>query len=276
LENKMKVIILTGSELRHRFMRKAIALALGKDNFIVKSYCEGTEKSLLNLVKNNEPNSLKEEYLKEREKVESDFFSSFVRLSPDFSNPISIPKGAINAQEYVDEIIHENPDLIIAYGCSIIKSELIDKFAGRFLNAHLGLSPYYRGSGTNFWPLVNGEPEYVGVTFMYLDKGVDTGEIIHQIRARIYHRDTVHQIGNRLISDAAIVYAQIIQNFHNLKRVRQLNMPNSGKYYKNSDFTEASILKLYENFASGMIDKYLTINDNEKAPIVQNPILKGL
>ena len=61
------------------------------------------------------------------------------------------------------------------------------------------MSPYYRGSGTNFWPFVNNELQFIGATFMHIDEGVDTGEIIHQIRANIFHDDNIHQIGNRLI-----------------------------------------------------------------------------
>ena len=39
----------------------------------------------------------------------------------------------------------------------------------------------------------------VGATFMYIDAGIDTGEIIHQIRADIVIGDSPHSIGNRLI-----------------------------------------------------------------------------
>ena len=36
---------------------------------------------------------------------------------------------------------------------------------------------------------------------MYLDKGIDTGEIIHQFRSNVYQKDNIHQIGNRMIVD---------------------------------------------------------------------------
>jgi hypothetical protein len=48
-----------------------------------------------------------------------------------------------------------SPDLIISYGCSIIKRPLIEYFDKKFINIHLGLSPYYKEGGTNFWPFVN-------------------------------------------------------------------------------------------------------------------------
>jgi methionyl-tRNA formyltransferase len=94
------------------------------------------------------------------------------------------------------------------------------------------LSPYYRGSGTNFFPFVNNEPEYVGATFMYIDEGIDTGEIIHQIRPTIFLGDTIHHVGNRLIKEMAIVCEKLIISFNQLQTIDSLffNYHNE-KYY---------------------------------------------
>ena len=83
-----------------------------------------------------------------------------------------IKKGEINNENIIQEIIKINPDLLVCYGSSLIKDKLIAVFENRFLNVHLGLSPYYRGSGTNTWALINNEPHMVGATFMYLNKGI--------------------------------------------------------------------------------------------------------
>jgi len=180
---KKKIIILTGSELRHDFFRKY--LASSDEIEVLASYCEGTEKSLTSLTKGEPDNELRMAHLHIREQSEEDFFGAFVKMAPDRSNPVFIPKGKINTPSDSAAIIRAAPDLVVCYGSSIIREPLLSAFPKRFLNIHLGLSPYYRGSGTNFWPLVNGEPEYVGVTFMHIDAGVDTGEVIHQMRARM-------------------------------------------------------------------------------------------
>ena len=85
----------------------------------------------------------------------------------------------------------------------------------KILNLHLGLSPYYRGAGTNYFPFVNNEPEYVGSTFMYLDEGIDTGEIIHQIRPLINITDSFHQLSNRFLIHSFKTYSKIAErNLH--------------------------------------------------------------
>jgi methionyl-tRNA formyltransferase len=270
-----KIVILTGSELRHTFFRKYISMS--DEIKVLGCYCEGTEKSLHAIIKEETNNILRARHLAARTQSEIDFFEPFVKYIPDHSNPVFIPKGKINSSEHTKAIIDANPDLLIAYGCSIIKEPLLSAFKGCFLNVHLGLSPYYRGAGTNYWPLVNNEPEYVGATFMHIDAGIDTGEIIHQTRAKIIWGDMPVQIGNRLIGKMSRVYRDIIVNFDDLKKMSQLKRAVSKKVYKIKDYSEESVAVLYENFQNGLVEKYIVekINGCMKVPIIENPIIKG-
>ena len=232
------VVILTGCDLRHRFVRKAIALDPAID--VLRSYCECMKDAIGDLAFKLAPDAspLQRAHLEARVHSESDFFGAFDALVADRSSPTDIERGSINSDSHVQSIRELKPDLLAAYGCSIIREPLLNSFAGRFLNVHLGISPYYKGSATNFWPLVNGEPEYVGATFMHIDSGVDTGKIIHQIRAKINPGDTPHQIGNRLISDIPRHYAAIIRNFDRLPPMAQPVVPKIERVYRQKDFTE--------------------------------------
>ncbi|MWV62104.1 hypothetical protein DCO58_06015 [Helicobacter saguini] len=259
-----QIVILTSDSLRHTFMRKATAL--NSNIKVLKSYCETHSNRIYEYA----TSKIQQEHLKYRDLSEKDFFEPFVKLTPDYSNPIFIQKNEINEQKHIDSIISLNPDLIIAYGCSIIKEPLLNAFKHRILNVHLGLSPYYRGSGTNFFPFVNNELQYVGATFMYMDSGIDTGEIIHQIQADIYENDDIHKIGNRLITKIAYYYIAIINNFENLDSIKQPQDKN-GKLYKNKDFTESSIEKINENMQHNMIKNYLQNKPNVK--LYTNPKL---
>jgi folate-dependent phosphoribosylglycinamide formyltransferase PurN len=268
-----RIIILTGSELRHTFFRKYIALS--EEIMVTNSYCEGSEKSLPVIISKETNNYFRLKHLAARTQSEIDFFGLFIKLVIDNSNPIFIPKGQIN-KNYVQNIIDYNPDLLVAYGCSLIEEPLLSAFNGRFLNVHLGLSPYYRGSGTNYWPLVNGEPEYIGATFMYIDAGIDTGEIIHQIRAKVFWGDTPAQIGNRLIVEMSRIYRSIIINFDNIKRMPQLQKPSIEKVYRKKDYTEKSVRTLYKNFQNGLLERYLAeeVDRCKKVPIIKNPSVR--
>lgn len=267
----MKIVILTGNEIRHQFFRKKVAKC--KSINVLASFCEGTEKSLENSVLSKKNySSIELLHVKARTQSENDFFKIPIEEMKDFSNPKFIPKGDINEDEIVDEILELKPDLLVCYGSSIIRSKLLNKMRGKFINVHLGLSPYYRGSGTNVWPLINNEPEFVGATFMYINEGIDTGKIIHQIRADIMLGDSPHSIGNRLISKMTDEYIKIIQNFDNLSD--ELQISTKGKLYLQKHFDEKACLKLYDNFKKGLVEKFLRKEKNKnQINIIKNKAL---
>lgn len=269
----MKIAILTGAELRHDFVRILIAHTPGI--YVKRAFCEDTRLQPL-IAKQGGENSQRLHHLTMRGQSEQDFFSAFTTFTADQSNAVYIPNGEINDFCHVKEIDSLGLDVLIAYGCSIIKEPLLQKFNRKLLNVHLGLSPYYRGSSTNYWPLVRGAPEYVGATFMYMDSGIDTGEIIHQIRARIFPGDSPHQIGNRLICDVAMVYAEIVKNYENLSVMSPNPNSNEVEYCRRDDFSEKSVKILYDNFSAGMIDNYLyNVEERcENVPIIENPTVR--
>lgn len=263
----MRIVILTGDEMRHQYFRNKLTLANGIE--VLASYCEGVEKSLANQINNN-PNAsdIEKLHIAARTQSETDYFAQSLSSMGEQSNACKIAKGAINDANIVREILELNPDLLICYGSSLIKSEFLQKFEGKFLNVHLGLSPYYRGAGTNIWPLINGEPDMVGATFMYIDEGIDTGCIIHQIRADVYFGDSPHSIGNRLISKMTQSFIDIILNFNKLTQEQQPQ--SNGKLYLQKHFDESACRKLYDQFNDGMIEDHILGYDPSKLPYIVN------
>lgn len=269
--NVKKIVLLTGSELRHEFFRKYIA----NDNKInvLATFCESEKGNLQEIIKKEKGNSLRINHLEARSQTEIDFFGIYCEAIEDKSNPFFIEKGEINDVDKVEKIVELAPDIIISYGCSIIRSDLLEVFKGRFINIHLGLAPYYRGAGTNFWPFVNNELACIGSTFMHIDAGIDTGMIIHQVRAKISFHDNIHQIGNRLIKDSFVECKKLIKCFDKLGKMEKMLSDNeSGRYYRNKDFTESSLEKAYINMRNNSVAQYL---DNIEQMESQYPIIKN-
>jgi folate-dependent phosphoribosylglycinamide formyltransferase PurN len=71
----------------------------------------------------------------------------------------------------------DQPDVIVVYGTSIIRENIFSKARIITLNMHTGLSPWYRGDSTLFWPVYYNEPERLGVTVHELVESVDGGAI---------------------------------------------------------------------------------------------------
>lgn len=81
-------------------------------------------------------------------------------------------------EEFVNILKDLNPDLIVvvAFGQILPKSILdIPKFG--CVNVHVSLLPKYRGAAPINWVIINGEDK-TGVTTMYMDEGLDTGDMI--------------------------------------------------------------------------------------------------
>lgn len=265
-----RIVIITGGELRHDYFRISLSNIPGVET--LRTYSEQTLGRLAEVVrKQTDQNELQLEHLRLRDETEKAFFSDYCSTTEDKSNVLRINKGDINLSKHVEEIVTLNPDLIITYGCSIIAPPLIQAFPKRIINIHLGLSPYYRGSGTNYFPFVNNEPQFCGVTFMWIDEGIDTGEIIHQMRAEIKLGDNVHTIGNRLISQIPSEVSLLIEMYPNLRAPEVSFADSPRRLYKNRDFTAESLGLLYGNFSGGMLERYLEQKEDlhNKFPILR-------
>lgn len=97
------------------------------------------------------------------------------------------------------EIISEiNPDIIItcAYG-QIIPKEVLDIPKLGCINVHASILPKYRGAAPIQWALLNGD-EKTGVTLMYMDEHMDTGDIIDIKEYTIQEDDNVGTLHDKL------------------------------------------------------------------------------
>lgn len=269
------IIIITSNAIRHNYFK--ILFSSNKNINVLRTYVEGADDFKLNSssLDINKLDDLEYLHFLMRTNTEYDFFSNIIENCNDNSKSRFIEKNFINKNSIVQEIIELNPDLIITYGCSIIKSSLIDIFSNRIINVHLGISPYYFGAGTNFHALVNNDFQCEGYTFMYMDEGIDTGEIIHQSRAKIYPFDNPHQIGNRLIKQMTNDFINLIINFEKIKPTEKVTKI-VGKTYKIKDATKDLTFKLYKNFRENAVLDYLKNQQSLciKYPLIEQSFLK--
>jgi folate-dependent phosphoribosylglycinamide formyltransferase PurN len=234
---------------RHAFMANAIASRLD----VAGVWQEEKSFQPLKYAQTAEDEAIIQQHFEARDASERAFFRDHDTVCAPARR---VPAGGCNDPAEIEAMRALQPQVVLVFGTSLLKQPLIDTFPGRIINVHLGLSPYYRGAGTNFWPLVNGEPEYCGATIHFLDIGVDTGPIVAHVRPEIHSGDGPHDIGNRTIVAAADALASLA-----IAHVRSplTGVPQSGdgRVYKRADFTAAAVRQLYANVEAGMIDEYL-------------------
>ena len=90
----------------------------------------------------------------------------------------------------VTKLIESNYDFIISYGYRyILSEEVINYYKNRILNLHISFLPWNRGADPNLWSFLEDSPK--GVSIHYIDKGIDTGDIIAQKEIFFSDQDTL-------------------------------------------------------------------------------------
>lgn len=112
--------------------------------------------------------------------------------------PETLRDGAI--KELLDTL---SPDLIavVAYG-KILPSYILDYPKYGCINLHGSLLPKYRGAAPMQRAIIDGE-KVTGVTTMYMEKGLDTGDMLEKVTVEIGENDNFEDIHDRLASIGA-------------------------------------------------------------------------
>lgn len=125
-------------------------------------------------------------------------------------------------QDY-NEIINLNPDIIItcAYG-QILPKELLDFPKYGCINIHASLLPKLRGGAPIHRAIIDGH-NITGITIMYMNEKMDSGDIIYQEDIYIYDEDTVGTLFNRLSRLGSNMIIKVLPNIINgtIIRIRQ-------------------------------------------------------
>ncbi len=122
------------------------------------------------------------------------------------------PEKITNNTEFKDEIKALNPDLVcvVSYGVILPKSFLKIPALG-CINVHPSMLPKYRGPAPIQWAILNGD-EKTGVTIMYLDEGMDSGDIITQEEVTIDSDETTGELWNRLSGIGARLLTKVVKD----------------------------------------------------------------
>ena len=108
------------------------------------------------------------------------------------------PEKVKNNLEFIEEVKKLNPDLIcvVAYG-KILPKELLNIPRFGCVNVHGSLLPKYRGAAPIQWSVINGD-KITGVTTMYMNEGMDTGDMILKQEVEIGEDETTGELWERL------------------------------------------------------------------------------
>ena len=127
----------------------------------------------------------------------------------------------IKIKEEYKEIIDLNPDIIItcAYG-QIIPEVILDFPKYGCINVHASLLPNLRGGAPIHKAIINGYDK-TGITIMYMDKTMDTGDMISKVEVNIYDDDTAESLHDRLMKVSVPLLKETLPSIINGTNKRQ-------------------------------------------------------
>ncbi len=143
------------------------------------------------------------------------------------------PEKVRNNVEFIEEIKALQPDVIcvVAYG-KILPKEILDIPRLGCINVHGSLLPKYRGAAPIQWAVINGE-KVTGVTTMYMDIGMDTGDMILKEEVSIGEDETTGELWDKLSE----VGAKLL-----VKTLKQIEDGTATRIPQGEDFSMAPML----------------------------------
>ena len=144
------------------------------------------------------------------------------------------PEKVKNNVEFIDEIKKLQPDVIcvVAYG-KILPKEILESAKFGCVNVHGSLLPQYRGAAPIQWAVLNGDKK-TGVTTMYMDTGMDTGDMILKEETEIGENDTTGDIWEKLSQ----IGSKLL-----VKTLKQIEDGTAPRIPQSSEFSMAPMLE---------------------------------
>lgn len=133
------------------------------------------------------------------------------------------PQKVKGNTEFIEEIKSQKPDVIcvVAYG-KILPNEILEIPKYGCINVHASLLPKYRGAAPIQWAVLNGD-KTTGVTTMYMDTGMDTGDMILKEEVQIGEYETTGELWERLSKIGAKLLVKTLKEIEagTVKREKQ-------------------------------------------------------
>ncbi len=126
----------------------------------------------------------------------------------------------VREEAFVNQIKEWGPDAIIvaAFGQLLPKAILeIPKYG--CINVHASLLPKYRGAAPIQYAVINGE-KASGVTAMYMEEGLDTGDILKQKEIALEEKETGDSLHNKLAMLGGELILSVLEELENGTAIR--------------------------------------------------------
>jgi len=178
----------------------------------------------------------------------------YERTYDGFPDVRQVEVGNVNDPAVLEAIAALAPDLLAVSGTNLVGADVIEasRKSRGIVNLHTGISPYVKGGPncTN-WCLAQGWFHLIGNSAMWLDRGIDSGNLITTERTSLTGDEDLEELHWKVMEHAHDLYVRAISAIaadDGVPDVRQQDL-GTGPTFHNADWTARAMIRARWNFA---------------------------
>lgn len=262
---KKKFLIFSGTHPRHIYVNN---LFNNFKNIECKYIFMKRENMMPEIRKKNispiDFRNMKRHFITRREKEllafgNLDYKKIFIR-----TNVRQVTSDNLNSKKTLDFIKKFNPDFTFIFGVDLLKEKIIKVINKKNINLHLGLSPWYKGSATLFWPFYFLQPNFAGATFHEITPGIDDGPILHHSVPQLVKGQGIHDVSINVVIKARADLKKIIKKIINEEKLNFIKQKKNGKTFFINSFKDYHLRVIYNLFNNKIVDFFLKNKSKSK------------
>lgn len=263
----MKVLLLTGSHPRHLFLVNKLA-ELG----IVAAHVMETREEFVpqppaHLEEIDRTNFIR--HFADRDEAEHRHFIGNDVVKYEIPT-LNVTLEELNSQKTIEWVSSQTFDLAISYGVHKLNNELLEVLGEHAWNIHGGLSPWYKGNITLFWPFYMLRPNWAGMTIHRLSLRLDAGDIVHHSVPLLEYGDGLHDVASKAVKQVAEDLQRILTEIP-LEQIQYSPQKGNGKLWIGTDWMPQHLRFVYNTYNNDIVDQFL----DGKIPKIDPPIFSA-
>ncbi|MEI9905974.1 MAG: hypothetical protein WDN06_20265 [Asticcacaulis sp.] len=247
----MKIVFLTGSHPRHAYMARCLAGTGALAGLVIEEREAFVPEAPAGLPPATE--ALFRCHFAARDEAEARHFGAAVLPGVPIRK---VEMAELNTGATVDFINGLRPHLVMSYGVHKLTPETLDGIQAPLKwNIHGGLSPWYRGVTTHFWPsyfLGTADDRHDGAR---ADAGYRRRRADHQSTAGLVRGDGLHDLAARAVMALGREMPPLIRAVARLKPPHRQG--TTGRIWRSADWRPAHLHLIYEQYEDRIVDHYL-------------------
>lgn len=150
----------------------------------------------------------------------------------------------VNEPSVLELLRDARPDLLVNAGSDdIVRAPLLALPAQGAINFHNGPLPRYRGINIPTWAIYNGETEH-GVTWHFMQEGIDTGDIVAQERFPLTGRETAIDLTFACLEKGIGLFRRLLDAYAREGRLERRPQTGPASRYRRAELPNDGMLDL--------------------------------